>query len=64
MRNKFKYLKFKRRLSISAYYRLSLQDILQDVNKIIYLDGDTLVLGDLKELIYSFFVDKYINNKI
>ena len=47
----YKNLKFKKTLSLSAYYRLSLQDILPNINKIIYLDGDTLVLGDLKELI-------------
>ena len=51
MGNKFRNLKFKRRLSIAAYYRLSLQDILPNVNKIIYLDGDTLIFGDLQELI-------------
>ena len=50
MGDKYKNLKFKKRLSISTYYRLSLQDVLPNINKIIYLDSDTLVFRDLKEL--------------
>ena len=50
MGDRYKNLKFKKRLSISTYYRLSLHDILPNINKIIYLDGDTLVFRDLKEL--------------
>ena len=40
MGDRYKNLKYKRRLSISTYYRLSLHDILPKINKIIYLDGD------------------------
>ena len=51
MGDSYKNLKYKKRFSIAAYYRLSLPNVFPNINKIIYLDGDTLVLGDLKELI-------------
>ena len=35
----------------SKYYRLSLHDKLQNIDKIIYLDGDTMIFEDLTELI-------------
>ena len=50
MRNRYKNLITNKRISTPSYYRLSLQDLLPEVNKIIYLDGDTLVFEDLKEL--------------
>lgn len=37
-------------LTTPAYYRLSLSDLLPKVDKIIWLDGDTLTLIDLKEM--------------
>ena len=37
-------------LPITTYYRYVLADVLKDVDRIIYLDVDTLVLGDLTEL--------------
>ena len=37
-------------LPISSYYRIFLADILPDVSRIIYLDADTLLTGDLTEL--------------
>lgn len=40
-----------RRYPISAYYRLLLADLLPDIKRIIYLDGDTIVLEDLTEMI-------------
>ena len=39
------------KLTTPAYYRLSIHELLPDVNKIIYLDGDTLIFQDLTELI-------------
>ena len=51
MGNKYKDLQLNYKLSTPAYYRLSLPELLLDVKKIIYLDGDTLVFEDLKELI-------------
>ena len=49
--NKYKNLPLSFKLATPAYYRLSLQDLLLDIKKIIYLDGDTLIFEDLKELI-------------
>ena len=40
-----------KRYPISAYYRLLLAYLLPDIKKIIYLDGDTIILTDLTELI-------------
>ena len=51
MMNFYKGIPVSSKIPTSAYYRLSLQDILPDVQRIIYLDGDTLVFEDLKELI-------------
>ena len=50
MKNKYKGLPCNYKIKIPAYYRLSLQDILLNVEKIIWLDGDTLIFEDLKEL--------------
>ena len=51
MGNKYKNLRLNFRITTPTYYRLSLQDLLPDVNRIIWLDGDTFMFGDLKELI-------------
>ena len=51
MMNLYKGLYINSKIPVTSYYRLSLQDILPDINRIIYLDGDTLVFQDLKELI-------------
>ena len=51
MGNKYKGLSLNFRISTPAYYRLSLPNLLPDVDKIIWLDGDTLVFEDLTELI-------------
>ena len=51
MENKYKGLKLNFRIATPAYYRLSLHELLPDVKRIIYLDGDTLIFEDLTELI-------------
>ena len=51
MGDKYNKLQLSYKLSTPAYYRLSLPDILPEINRIIYLDGDTLVFEDLKELV-------------
>ena len=40
----------RRPLSMAAYYRLLLSSVLEDVDKVLYLDVDTAVLGDVKPL--------------
>ena len=47
------------RLSQTAYYRL-LTPIILDIDKIIYLDGDTIILKDLNEMYQLPFNDNYI----
>lgn len=37
-------------ISINTYYRLAIQDLLSSCQKIIYIDSDALVLGDINEL--------------
>ena len=46
----FKYA-YTKRYPVSAYYRLLLPDLLPTTKRIIYLDGDTIVLNDLTEMI-------------
>ena len=50
MGNKYKNLGLNFRVTTPTYYRLSLHELLPDVNRIIYLDGDTLIFEDLKKL--------------
>jgi len=39
------------RYPMAAYYRLLLAKLIPDLNRIIYLDGDTLIFSDLTEMI-------------
>ena len=50
MGNKYKGLGLNFRITTPTYYRLSLHELLPDVNRIIYLDGDTAAFDDLTEL--------------
>ena len=45
-------------INTPAYYRLLLPDLLPNVDKIIWLDGDTLIFNDLKEM-YDINIDGY-----
>ena len=45
---------------VSKYYRLALHDKLPQIDKIIYLDGDTLIFEDLNELIKLDMKGHYI----
>jgi len=47
-------------LSKVAYYRLKIPEVLQDLEKCIYIDTDTLVLKDLTELFNINIHDNYI----
>ncbi len=51
MGDKFKGLDTNLQIPTSAYYRLDLQNILPNVDRILYMDGDTAVFQDLSELI-------------
>ena len=60
MGKKYKGLSIKFRIPIPTYYRLSLHDLLPTEKRIIYLDSDTLVFEDLKELINLDMKDNII----
>lgn len=49
---------------ISTYYRLKLPQICNDLNRIIYMDTDTVILNDLTELYTLNFEGKYILGKL
>ena len=51
MENKYKGLSLNFRINTPIYYRISLHELLPDVDRIIWLDGDTIVFDDLTELI-------------
>ena len=59
MGNKFKDAKTDERIPTSSYYRLLLSGLLPDVNKIIWLDGDTITLKDLSEMYKLDMSDYY-----
>ena len=59
MEDKFKNAKTDARIPTASYYRLSLSSLLPDVNKIIWLDGDTITLKDLSEMYKLDMSDYY-----
>ncbi|MDO4199337.1 MAG: glycosyltransferase [Clostridia bacterium] len=40
-------------ITTPAYYRLSLSDLLPDLNRILWIDGDTLIFGDLAPMYFD-----------
>ncbi|MDR0404999.1 MAG: glycosyltransferase family 8 protein [Oscillospiraceae bacterium] len=50
MGNEYENVYTDERISIPSYYRLALSDLLPKLNKIIWLDGDTLTFYDLSEM--------------
>ena len=58
MKEQFKTAKTKGYITTPAYYRLSLSDLLPNIHKIIYIDGDTLTFSDLKEM-YIIDMENY-----
>ncbi len=47
-------------IPLASYYRLELHNLLPDVDRIIYMDGDTIVFQDLSELITLDMKGNYI----
>ena len=60
MDNKYKNVDSNLRITTPAYYKLELQNALPDINKIIWMDGDTAVFEDLTELINLNIEGNYI----
>jgi lipopolysaccharide biosynthesis glycosyltransferase len=58
MGNKYVKAKIDQKISAPSYYRLSLPDLLPNMNKIIWIDGDTITFKDLKEL-YDIDMNNY-----
>lgn len=50
MKDKFKSAHTDSRITTPAYYRLMLSDVLPNLDKIIWMDGDTLTFHDLTEM--------------
>ena len=60
MGNKYKGIDINNKIPTAAYYRLELHNILPDVDRIVYIDGDTAVFQDLSELITLDMEENYI----
>ena len=60
MKDKFKNLDTNNKITTPAYYRLDLHNLLTDVNRVIWMDGDTAVFEDLTELITLDMKGNYI----
>ena len=69
MGNAFKEANSDTRITTPAYYRLNLSELLPNIDKIIWLDGDTVTFKDLKDMInidmegyyYKGFIDSNVN---
>jgi len=47
-------------VTVQAWFRIKLPDLCPDLEKILYLDCDTLILGDLSELFNTNLDNKYL----
>lgn len=59
MKDRYKNAYDKGHITTPAYYRLSLSSVLPDAEKVIWLDGDTLIFEDLTNLINIDMEDFY-----
>ena len=60
MGNEFKGVDINNKIPTAAYYRLEIHNILPDVDRIVYMDGDTALFQDLSELIILDMKEIYI----
>ena len=56
----FKSLPLSHWVTIQAWFRIKLPDMCPDMDKILYLDCDTLILGNLKELFNTDLSNKFL----
>ena len=47
-------------VTVQAWFRIKLRDLCQDLDKILYLDCDTLILGDLSELFNTDLEERFL----
>ena len=47
-------------VTVQAWFRIKLPDLCQDLDKILYLDCDTLILGDLSELFNTDLEERFL----
>ena len=52
-------LKTGHRLSLATYYRLFIPDLMKDYHKVLYIDGDTVVLENVAALYHADIADCY-----
>ena len=68
MQDRYKNAYDKGHITTPTYYRLSLSSLLPEIDKIIWLDGDTLIFNDLTELINidmnNFYYKGFLDNNI
>ena len=62
--DRYKNAYISRRMSYETYYRFSLGELLPDLNKIIYLDGDVIVYKDLSNLFELNFNGKFVLGQV
>ena len=60
MGNKYEGKDTNHKVTTATYYRLDLHNLLPDVDRIIYMDGDTAIFQDLSELIFLDMKGNYI----
>ena len=60
MGNKYQGKDINMRITTPTYYRLDLQNLLPDVDRIVHLDGDSAVFQDLSDLIFLDMKGNYI----
>ena len=60
MGDKYKGLDISKRMPTATYYRLDLHNLLPNVDRILYMDGDTAVFQDLSDLITLNMKGNYI----
>lgn len=64
MDDRYKKAYVSRRMSLQTYYRFSLGELLPNLNKIIYLDGDVIVYKDLCNLYNLNFNGKFVLGQV
>jgi len=60
MGNKYEGKDTNEKITTATYYRLDLHNLLPDVDRVIYMDGDTAIFQDLSELIFLDMKGNYI----